>query len=196
METITSTIAVFSAAFLGIWVWKFLNWVWFNPRKVEKYLRQQGLSGNSYRLFFGDLKEGKIAFTWVGPRSAVFINDAEIVKEIFSKPYNFLKQENYHIVKLLIKGLAAANKDKWSRHRKIINPAFHLEKLKIQVPIFYSSCCDMVSKWEKIVLEKGSYELDLWPNLETLTSDALTRAAFGSNYEEGKKVFDLQNGTH
>lgn len=50
----------------------------------------------------------------------------------------------------------------------------------------------MVSKWEKIVLEKGSYELDLWPNLETLTSDALTRAAFGSNYEEGKKVFDLQ----
>ncbi|KAK4342256.1 hypothetical protein RND71_038072 [Anisodus tanguticus] len=228
MEIIISrSIAVLiCGVFLGIWAWKFLNWVWFKPKKLEKNMRQQGLIGNSYRLLFGDLKEGymmskeakskpmnfshdiaprvspllhktftkygKIAFTWFGPRPVVFINDAEIVKEIFSKPYNFLKPENYHIIKLLIKGLAASNKDIWSRHRKIINPAFHIEKIKIMLPIFHSSCCDMVSKWEKIVSEKGSYELDLWPNLEILTSDALSRAAFGSNYEEGKKIFDLQ----
>ncbi|XP_060189913.1 cytochrome P450 CYP72A219-like [Lycium barbarum] len=227
MEIIPSTIAVLiCAVFVGIWVWRFLNWVWFKPKKLEKYLREQGLNGNSYRLLFGDLKEGymmskeakskpmkfshdiaprvspllhktftkygKIAFTWFGPRPAVFINDAEIVKEIFSKPYIFLKPENYHTIKLLIKGLAAANKDTWSRQRKIINPAFHLEKLKIMLPIFHSSCSDMVSKWEKIVLKNGSYELDLWPNLEILTSDALSRAAFGSNYEEGKRIFDLQ----
>ncbi|XP_049374051.1 cytochrome P450 CYP72A219-like [Solanum verrucosum] len=136
--------------------------------------------------------ESKIAFTWFGPRPVVLINDAEMVKDIFSKPYIFVKPENYHIIKLLIKGLATANKDIWSRHRKIINPAFHLEKLKIMVPIFYSCCCDMVRKWEKIVTENGSYELDLWPNLEILTSNALSKAAFGSNYEEGKKIFDLQ----
>lgn len=60
------------------------------------------------------------------------------------------------------------------------------------IPIFYSCCCDMVSKWEKIVVENGSYELDLWPNLEILTSDALSKVEFGSSYEEGKKIFNLQ----
>ncbi|PHT76789.1 Cytochrome [Capsicum annuum] len=50
----------------------------------------------------------------------------------------------------------------------------------------------MVSKWEKIVSENGSYELDLWSNLEILTSDSLSRAASGSNYEEGTKIFNLQ----
>ncbi|XP_075080050.1 cytochrome P450 CYP72A219-like [Nicotiana tabacum] len=54
----------------------------------------------------------------------------------------------------------------------------------------------MVSKWEKIVSEKGSYELDLWPNLETLTSDALSRAAFGSNYEEVMKPFPLPGASY
>ncbi|KAJ8567965.1 hypothetical protein K7X08_020687 [Anisodus acutangulus] len=133
MEITTSTIAVLICGVrLGIWSWRFLNWLWFNPEKLEKYLRQQGLNGNSYRLLCGDLKEGymmskeakskamnfsndiaprvshllhktfttygKIAFTWFGPRPVVFINDAEIVKEIFSKPYIFLKPENYHTI--------------------------------------------------------------------------------------------------
>ncbi|GFP98839.1 cytochrome p450 cyp72a219 [Phtheirospermum japonicum] len=36
---------------------KFLNWVWFRPKKLEKYLRKQGLQGNSYRLLLGDMKD-------------------------------------------------------------------------------------------------------------------------------------------
>ena len=34
-----------------------LNWVWFRPKKLEKILRKQGFNGNSYRLFYGDMKE-------------------------------------------------------------------------------------------------------------------------------------------
>lgn len=36
---------------------KLLNWTWFRPRKLEKFLRKQGLKGNSYRPVFGDLKD-------------------------------------------------------------------------------------------------------------------------------------------
>ncbi|KAL0414444.1 UNVERIFIED_CONTAM: Secologanin synthase [Sesamum radiatum] len=37
--------------------WTFLNWVWIQPRKMEKLLRKQGLKGNSYRFLFGDARE-------------------------------------------------------------------------------------------------------------------------------------------
>ena len=37
--------------------WRILNWVWFRPKKLESYLRKQGLEGNSYRFLYGDLKE-------------------------------------------------------------------------------------------------------------------------------------------
>ncbi|KAL3828741.1 hypothetical protein ACJIZ3_017543 [Penstemon smallii] len=36
---------------------KFVNWVWIEPKKMEKFFRKQGLKGNSYRLLFGDANE-------------------------------------------------------------------------------------------------------------------------------------------
>ena len=34
-----------------------VSWVYVRPKKLEKCLREQGLSGNSYRFLFGDMKE-------------------------------------------------------------------------------------------------------------------------------------------
>ncbi|KAL3828740.1 hypothetical protein ACJIZ3_017542 [Penstemon smallii] len=48
-------IAVFTL--LLIWVVKFVNWVWIEPKKMEKFFRKQGLKGNSYKLLFGDADE-------------------------------------------------------------------------------------------------------------------------------------------
>ena len=49
----------------------------------------------------------------------------------------------------------------------------------------------MVDKWEKIITENGSSELDVWPDLTTLTSDVISRTAFGSSYKDGQRVFEL-----
>jgi len=43
-----------------------------------------------------------------------------------------------------------------------------------------------------LIGEEGSCELDVWPYLENLSGDVISRSAFGSSYTEGKKIFQLQ----
>ncbi|KAL0290571.1 UNVERIFIED_CONTAM: cytochrome [Sesamum calycinum] len=211
METLLSSLALISCAVALVYAWRILNWVWLRPRKLEKILRQQGFKGNSYKLFFGDFNEMKTmtkeakskpmtfshenceqSFLWFGPRPAVIVLDPELIREILSKSYIFQKLGGNPITRMLARGIASYETDKWAKHRRLINPAFHVEKLKHMVPAFYLSCADMLSKWEKIVPSEGSCELDVWPYLQTLTSDAISRTAFGSSYEEGRRIFELQ----
>ncbi|XP_022848651.1 cytochrome P450 CYP72A219-like isoform X1 [Olea europaea var. sylvestris] len=135
---------------------------------------------------------GENSFLWFGPRPAALITNPVIIREVLSKSYIFQKPPSHPIFKLLAQGLATYETDKWAKHRRLINPAFHLEKLKHMLPSFYLSCYEMLRKWEKIVPSERSSELDVWPYLQTLTSDAISRTAFGSNYEEGRKIFELQ----
>ncbi|XP_074375383.1 cytochrome P450 72A397-like [Apium graveolens] len=61
------------------------------------------------------------------------------------------------------------------------------------LPAFDLCCREMTIKWmEMIGAGRNSCELDVWPFLQTLTSDVISRTAFGSCYQEGKKVFELQ----
>ncbi|XP_022877293.1 cytochrome P450 CYP72A219-like isoform X1 [Olea europaea var. sylvestris] len=135
---------------------------------------------------------GENVFLWFGPTPQVVIMEPEIIREVLSKSYIFQKPPSHPIAKFLVQGLLSYDTDKWAKHRKLINPAFHSEKLKHVLPSFYLSCSDMLSKWEKIVSSEGSSELDVLPYLQMLTSDAISRTAFGSSYEEGRKIFELQ----
>ncbi|CAB4307571.1 unnamed protein product [Prunus armeniaca] len=225
-----SWVAVLSVVWVSIviaWAWRVLNWVWLRPKKLERSLREQGLTGNSYKLLFGDTKEssmmldqaqskpiklstshdiaprvmpfvhqtvntyGKNSFVWMGPIPKVNIMNPEDLKEIFNKDQNFRRPSANPMIDLLAQGLSAFEDGKWAKHRKIIHPAFHLEKLKGMLPTFYQSCSEMINEWERLVSKEGSCELDVWPCLQTLSADMISRAAFGSSYQEGRKIFQL-----
>lgn len=83
-------------------------------------------------------------------------------------------------------------RESWTKHSKIINPAFCIEKLKNMLPAMYLSCSEMMKEWEMLTEGKTICELNVQPCIETLTSDVISRTAFGSNYEEGRKIFQLQ----
>ncbi|KAL8512590.1 hypothetical protein ACS0TY_018907 [Phlomoides rotata] len=223
MEILQSPLTISCCVVVLICFWKFLSWAYFTPKKLEKSLRKQGFSGNPLlgdlreiaqmekeslskpMIFSNDIvprimpfvhkittSYGQKCFMWLGRSPAVFISDPENIREILAKSNVFQKTENV-IGKMLAKGLINYNNDKWAKHRRLITPAFQLQKVKLMLPSFYLSCCEMLSKWEKITQSEGStFELDVSPHLETLTSDAISRTAFGSSYEEGRKIFQLQ----
>ncbi|XP_010542332.1 PREDICTED: cytochrome P450 72A13-like [Tarenaya hassleriana] len=136
---------------------------------------------------------GKTFFTWLGPIPAITITNPEQIKEVFNKVYDFEKPHTFPLARLIATGLANYDGDKWAKHRKIINPAFHLEKIKNMVPAFYQSCSEIVGEWERLVSDKGSScEVDVWPWLVNMTADVISRTAFGSSYREGQRIFQLQ----
>ncbi|KAM7503131.1 hypothetical protein LguiB_002035 [Lonicera macranthoides] len=135
---------------------------------------------------------GNNYFLWLGPIPIVTIMDPELVKEVLHKHDIFRKPYANPLVMMLANGLSVHEGEKWAKHRKIINPAFHVDKLKLMLPAIFWSCNELTSKWKAIVSTKGSCELDVWPDLETLTSDVISRTAFGSSYEEGRKISQLQ----
>ncbi|KAM1041637.1 hypothetical protein ACFX2I_030766 [Malus domestica] len=133
---------------------------------------------------------GKNSFIWMGTRPRVNIMNPEDLRDPFYK-YDTFQKSMEDPLRKLFSGLGTINGEKWAKHRKIINPAFHLEKLKCLLPAFHQSCREMIDTWESLVAEEGSCELDVWSSLESLTSDVISRAAFGSSDGERRKIFQL-----
>ncbi|KAD0124597.1 hypothetical protein E3N88_44760 [Mikania micrantha] len=207
--------------------WKISNWLWFKPKKMEKFLRDQGLKGTPYRFMYGDLKEmgqmlkesmskpmnlnhdivprvmpffhkfittfGKNYFTWVGTKPLIVIQEPSMIRDILVNHTIFQKQKVNPLTKWLVRGLLEVEGDQWAKHRKIVNPAFHMEKLKHMVPKFSVSSCDLIEKWEKLLNTENKCEVDVWPYIHSFTGDIISRTAFGSSFEEGKRIFELQD---
>ncbi|KAI3696001.1 hypothetical protein L1987_79007 [Smallanthus sonchifolius] len=45
------------AAIFLFYIWRISNRLWFKPKKIEKFLKDQGLKGTPYKFMYGDLKE-------------------------------------------------------------------------------------------------------------------------------------------
>ncbi|CAI9301046.1 unnamed protein product [Lactuca saligna] len=83
----------------------------------------------------------------------------DIVPRVMPYLYNsaktYGKDVGNSLTELLLSGLADVEADQWAKHRKIMNHAFHVEKLKHMVPAFYISCSNMINKWEVLTKERS-----------------------------------------
>lgn len=73
---------------------------------------------------------------WLGPRPRIFIMDPDKIKEMTTKVYDFQKPDVSPLFRLLASGFANYDGDKWAKHRKIVTPAFNVDKMKVGVYIF------------------------------------------------------------
>ncbi|KAL5715549.1 hypothetical protein ACHQM5_017351 [Ranunculus cassubicifolius] len=137
-------------------------------------------------------KSGKLCYTWFGLIPRVIVTDPDIIRDILSnKSGCFGKTRTNPLGSLLVTGIVSYEGEKWVKHRRIINPAFHQEKIKMMLPAMSISCSEMINKWQSLIPGE-SCEVDVWPHLQNLTADVISRTAFGSSFEEGRQIFQLQ----
>lgn len=221
----------FSAALslvLLLSAWRALLRVWRRPKRLESELRRQGVRGNCYRVWYGDMKDqvkaiteawskpmelnhritervtpfvhstvqkyGKTSLIWQGTTPRVLICDPAVIKEALSDRSGCIQKVPVTPqTRSILTGVATLEGEAWATRRKLINHAFYLEKLRAMLPAFLNSCDNLVGRWVKLLAgDDARRELDIWPELQSLTKDAISRTAFGSSYEEGRMIFELQ----
>ncbi|OMO82301.1 Cytochrome P450 [Corchorus olitorius] len=135
---------------------------------------------------------GKAFLYWEG-QPAIFICDPELVKEVLSSKFWFYKKPftSPRIQMFSGKGLASLNGSDWQRHRKILNPAFSMDKLKLMVDNMATCTISMLEEWGSQAKE-GSKTIEMMAEIEKLTSEIIGHAGFGVSYEMGKEAFHAQ----
>ncbi|XP_021744848.1 cytochrome P450 CYP72A219-like [Chenopodium quinoa] len=136
-------------------------------------------------------KSGSNCFSWMGPVPTILVTQPEQIKDGFNRMNEFRKPKLNPLIQTFSPGLVHYEGHQWAKHRKILTPAFHLDKLKPMLPAFETSIIETINNWEKIVFKTGSSEIDVWPHFTKLTANAISRAAFGRSFEDGKRIFEL-----
>eukprot|EP00249_Psilotum_nudum_P006604 c19925_g2_i1 orf=139-822(+) len=129
---------------------------------------------------------GKVCVNWQGPVPRLNISDPDLAKEIlWSKSGHFWKSKGRpDAPDLLGNGLVTLEGQKWATHRRIINPAFFMEKLKAMIPAITTCTSAMFENWQCQIDADGSgtKEIDVLEEFKTLTADIIAHTAFGTSY--------------
>ncbi|KAM0840628.1 hypothetical protein ACQ4PT_059526 [Festuca glaucescens] len=134
--------------------------------------------------------------SWLGPLPKVTVADASLTREVMSgsKSGHFRKLWRFPALsRLLSAGLPTHEGEKWARHRGILSRGFRLEKLKLMLPAFHSCCQHLDTRWTESLGPEGWCEVDVCPEFRSLAVDAISRAAFGGSYLEGRRILELQS---
>ncbi|KAH7515789.1 hypothetical protein FEM48_Zijuj10G0063700 [Ziziphus jujuba var. spinosa] len=132
---------------------------------------------------------GKNYMQWYGAEAQLVVTDPDLIKEILNnKDRAFPKFEIEALVKKLLgDGLVNSEGEKWAKLRKLANHAFHGESLKDMTPAMISGVEIMLERWK---LYEGQ-EIEVFEEFRLLTSEVISRTAFGNSYQKGKKIFDM-----
>lgn len=138
---------------------------------------------------------GETFFYWFGMDVRICITDAEQVKQVLSNKFGFYTKTKLprNLLALLGRGLVVTDGAEWARHRRVVSPAFNMDKLKLMTKQMAECTLSMFDIWHgQMAQEDHGSAIEVNGQFEELTADVIAHAAFGSSFREGKEVFLAQ----
>ncbi|XVF85767.1 hypothetical protein PTKIN_Ptkin17bG0143700 [Pterospermum kingtungense] len=132
---------------------------------------------------------GKNYLNWKGTQAQLLITEPKLAKEVIKNSEGAFpkKKHTNYLYKMLGDGLPTSEGEKWAKQRKLANHAFHGESLKGMTQAVIASVETMLEKWR---VREGE-EIEVFEEFRLLTSEVISRTAFGSSYLELEKIFTM-----
>ncbi|KAH7666517.1 Cytochrome P450 E-class group I protein [Dioscorea alata] len=134
---------------------------------------------------------GRTFFYWMGAQPRICLGDPEMVKQVLSSNFGFYPKPypGPNIMALLGKGLVLAEGSDWARHRRALNPAFHIDKLKMMTKTMAECAVRMLHEWRS----ESKEAVEMSRQFQELTANIISHTVFGtSNSIHGKQIFLAQ----
>ncbi|KAH0448362.1 hypothetical protein IEQ34_022162 [Dendrobium chrysotoxum] len=125
----------------------------------------------------------------VGRKPRLCISDPDLVKQVLSNKFGFYMKldSGTEVAALLGNGLVLTEGEQWARHRRVVSPAFTMDRIKTMTRTMADCAKSMLDKLH------NKKEVEIGTMLKELTADIISHTAFGSSYSAGKEVFFAQN---
>jgi cytochrome P450 family 709 len=139
---------------------------------------------------------GRVFLSWSGPKPTLCVGDYDMARRVLSERSGLYVRPDPgpSIMSLLGMGLVFMEGDDWVRHRRVVHPAFSMDKLKAMTGVIAACATEVIGTWEdhakaakgkEVTVEVGQQFLEL-------SADVISHTAFGSSYRQGKEVFLAQ----
>ncbi|XP_047062284.1 cytochrome P450 734A5-like [Lolium rigidum] len=135
---------------------------------------------------------------WFGTKARLTISSPELIREVLlTRAEHFDRYEAHPLIcQFEGYGLSNLHGDAWSRHRRVLSPAFHTDNLKRLLPFVADTVRRMLDDLAVVAASgnAGEAEVDVAEWFQRVPQEVITFATFGRrNYEDGSVVFKLQD---
>ncbi|XP_034117914.2 probable cytochrome P450 313a4 [Drosophila albomicans] len=179
---------------VGLWIYV----IWSRRRLYQLMLRTPGprgypIIGNLHQFWIekGFLralavkiqKYGTAWLGWFGPFPVYFVTEPSLVQDLLTAPHALSKGKiAYHTLEeLLGSGVLVLDDPKWSKHRKVLNPAFGPKVLLSFIPIFNNEGGSLIRELDNLV---GKGENEMLSYMKNFTLRIATQTTLGSDVKE------------
>ena len=138
---------------------------------------------------------GRVFLSWAGARPTLCVGSYDMARRVLAdKAGLFVKPDpGPSILALLGMGLVFAEGEDWARHRRVVHPAFAMDKLKMMTGAVAACAGEVIRAWEaRAAAAGGEATVEVGQQFTELTADVISHTAFGSSYRQGKEVFLAQ----
>ncbi|MFL5302479.1 MAG: cytochrome P450, partial [Anaeromyxobacteraceae bacterium] len=124
-------------------------------------------------------EHGGIAEFRIGPRRTFALSDPELVHEVLvAQPHRFTKDRGLEAAKALLgEGLLTSQGEVWRRHRRLVQPAFHRERVAGYARVMARRAAARVDRW------RDGERLDAAREMTRLALEIVAEALFGAEVE-------------